>query len=503
MSKNEPRTGWLGLFQRASSVDSELEKQVSLQEKTLKQAKKKKDYAKQAIALDHLGFTHLRLGNPQTALDHWIEILTLYNRSKHRAVLATTYGNMASAYRIKNELENAKRFYQKSFAINQQNGSKPGLLIDCYNLAMTAAETADYPDAMSLLDQALTLANDLNEALWTTYLVKLKSDLLFFLCRHREALEGYEFVLNESDRLKRTDWSLQALCGICQCYLRLGDYYSAYQCMEDAQEVADTVSLKWLRALVKTQFGELILQLGDPDKARKLALDAKNLTSDEIDSTTTVVIYRLMAQVNAQRGMSENSRKYYEHARELTQQSRNRMAEAQVLYDVASLDFMEGKHREAYGVATQTARLVQEVGDRYLDCELSILQGRIYQAMGELEKSQAAREKALVMAKELKCPELIWKAHYNLGRLYHAHKRLDAAYSHYISAVEMLDFVASHLRTNVLAGIYFSEKDRIKVFQDLILLLVAKDRRDEAKYYYNRIELPEIKEKLKHLFRND
>ncbi|MBN2055378.1 tetratricopeptide repeat protein [bacterium] len=501
MGSSGSKGGLFGFFKGADGSGKEITREISALERELKAARRRKDLARVAVTFDRLGLKHLQSGNAPLAQESYLEILKLYNRSKEagpRKVLATAYNNLGVSYRIQNDLENAAKFIKKSLEVNTQHGHQKEMIVDHYNLAMLKCQEADFENAMDHLYQALTIATRMEDHEWTALLALHRAWIYLYTCRYRDALADYTFVLHQSTALKAIDWMVDAMCGMSRCYQNLGEYYHAHQSAEDVLQLTKERGEDVLEAKALARFSEFLLNLGDPDEARANALRAKEL-NNESDTATTLLTFRLMALVNAKRGMSDNSRKYLDRAYEICVNVQDRINEAHVLFDMAKLDYDEVKHREALAKAERAAKAIAATRNKELECLNSILKGRIHQAMGDPDRSFRYRQRAMKLAEETGMPDLVWRAHYNLGRLNHAQKRHDEAYSHYHAGIQVLENMAANLRKNALAEVFYRDRERCKIFQDMVLLLALRNRKEEARFYFNRIGCSDIRDKIAHL----
>jgi tetratricopeptide (TPR) repeat protein len=482
----------------------QLRRQIGRLQRQARHARRKDDLAAETDALQDAAFLLHEHGSWKEASEAWIEILKLYNHEQGRPAQAVTFANLGSTLRDAGELDQAQRYFEKALAITEDTGDVRGCIRNAFNLGMFFASTADYPSATRYLDQALGHAESAQDREWVARCHRYRGEVLFIACRFAEALESFDRVATAAEELGSIDWAIEALCWMSMCYRWLGAYQPAIQALEDAYVAAEETKLAALRVQVMAHISDLSLALGDCDRARDYALKARKIIDQEtVPLRSQVMVNITMGWVNAERGMTEKTRAYFDTALELAREIQHRIHEARILYHYAALELRQAKLQQAFARAGDALRLARETRDSLLEGFITILLGRIAQRQGEQDKSLSYRQRALEIAGRIEVKELLWQAHYNLGRLYQRMKRPEEAEHHYRHAVEILETLAGTIGTKYYTEAFFGDRKRMRLYQDLITHLVAQNKGPEARAYYERLSSPLLRERLQNLVQAD
>ncbi len=487
--------------------EKEGRKLVKQLEKQVRQARKKSDYKTEAKAWEDLAYFYMETGELEQARDAWIEVLKLFQGAGERKKTGSVFMNLGAVSHKMNEPEESERFYRKALAVHEDISERKGAVQDYYNLAMLSASQSDFATAVTYLEKGWAIAEadeeDAAMKALSALLVEYLGNYYFHFCDYEKAIDKFRKLVSLGEGNDTAEWAVKGLCGLSRSYMLIGEYHDSFHSLEDAMECAENSESPELKARALTQISHVYLSLGDTDKARSFALKAKELIDEEQFPALSIRVYTAMAHVNSERGMSEKTREYLDRAMALAEATGNNVEQMNILWNYANVDLKEGRFREAYSRSGKALRIVLDIGDRLMEGYLSITMGKIYQRMGDRENALNCREKALQIADDIDVPELLWEAHYSLGRLYHSMKKFNDAYSHYRKAVETLDYLGEKIRVKYLADIYFQKKSRIRVYQDLITLLIALNRKEEASMYYRRVGSSELKNRLKHLIHDE
>ncbi len=493
-----------GFFSRGDKTDKDMRKQVGQLMKIARQKHRKQDLPGETEALQEAAFLLHEHDQYKDAAEIWIEILKLYNNEKGRTAQAIMYSNLATSLRNADEIDQADRYYEKALAIHQDTKDIPGAIRDGFNLGMLAASRADYQRALQQLDAALVNAEQLGDREWIARIHRYIGELHFISCHFQQALESFDVYCTLGEKLEAIDWAIDGLCWMSQCYRWNGEYHYAIQALEDAFAAADASGDSKLQVMVMGHIGDLSLALGDVDRARDYALRARKICEVEaIPAASRILVNVVLAQGNADRGMTHKSRDHYEEALDLARQMRHLLLEAKVEHHFAALEFREARLKEAYARAGNALRLARSVKDPLTEGLVCMLMGRIAQRRGEEETAFEYRRRSLEIAREIGVDELLWQSHYNLGRLHQRIKNNREAEAHYRTAVDVLERLSSTIRINYYSEAFFRDKARMQLYQDLITLLVSMNKTEDARMYFDRVPSTELKNRLKHLVHLD
>ncbi|RMI28441.1 tetratricopeptide repeat protein [Nocardia stercoris] len=111
----------------------------------------------EAVALDNLGFAHLRSGLPADAAEYHSAALIAYRAIGNRLGEANALSNIGTTCFASGRYDESAEQYNEALAIYRDLGNRLGEANIYENLGMVRQFTGDYTGAVELLDHALTL----------------------------------------------------------------------------------------------------------------------------------------------------------------------------------------------------------------------------------------------------------------------------------------------------------------------------------------------------------
>jgi predicted ATPase len=106
--------------------------------------------ARQALLCNEFGLIHKARGEYEAALEWYERSVALGEELGDRAVLATTYNNIASVQYARGEYEAALEWYERSVALKEELGDRAGLATTLHNMGHIALAQGDLLRALSL-----------------------------------------------------------------------------------------------------------------------------------------------------------------------------------------------------------------------------------------------------------------------------------------------------------------------------------------------------------------
>ncbi|MBE9136769.1 tetratricopeptide repeat protein [Nodosilinea sp. LEGE 07088] len=157
----------------------------------------------EAVTLNNIGAIYQVLGNRATALEYYQQALPLRRAVGDRQGEATTLNNIGTNYQALGDRATALDYYQQALPLRRVVGDRPGEADTLYNLALLYQEQNQLEDALTAIDDAIALVEDLRLAispgdLRSSYFAtvqdyyQLKTDLLMQMGRPEAAFETSE-----------------------------------------------------------------------------------------------------------------------------------------------------------------------------------------------------------------------------------------------------------------------------------------------------------------------
>jgi CHAT domain-containing protein/tetratricopeptide (TPR) repeat protein len=150
----------------------------------------------------------------------------------------------------------------------------------------------------------------------------------------------------------------------------------------------------------------------------------------------------------------------------------------------AALWAEQGAWARALPVAEETATSLQTRGLPMRAAESSLLAAHCFLALGQPAEAAERFEKALELGQAMDAPSLRYRADHGLGQVALTQKRRHDAYGHFRQAVETVESERQRLQVEDFRLSFL--EDKLRVYQDMVLLCLEMGRDDEAFAYVER-----------------
>ncbi len=144
----------------------------------------------------------------------------------------------------------------------------------------------------------------------------------------------------------------------------LGDYHQQLAAGSAAAEKALSLQSKLLLARSRIQECSALLNLGDPEKARPLCDEARQLNSDAGDQLGAARAINVVANAAWQQGNPVEAKKLYEQALGISQMIGDKIDEAGALNNLANIMDDEGDHESAIKTYQKSIQVAAERDDK-------------------------------------------------------------------------------------------------------------------------------------------
>ena len=134
-------------------------------ETLIKNFKNQKKYKMVGYYLYKSAGVYLKAGEHQNAIDKYLESALYYEQIGSYNNKKKIYSNVAFVYADMGQLKNAKKFYSKSLEISRRLNNRNDISASLMEVASIEIYLQDYSKAQSNLEEALKIANSLDDAI--------------------------------------------------------------------------------------------------------------------------------------------------------------------------------------------------------------------------------------------------------------------------------------------------------------------------------------------------
>lgn len=149
----------------AAQISSEQQNQLNQYASLVNDFKKQKKYRMVGYYLYKSGSVYLKAGEHQNAINKFMESAKYYEQIGSYSNKKKIYSNIAFVYAEMGQLKNSKKFYNSGLEISRRLNNRNDISASLMEVATIEIYTQDYSNAQTNLEEALKIANSLNDAL--------------------------------------------------------------------------------------------------------------------------------------------------------------------------------------------------------------------------------------------------------------------------------------------------------------------------------------------------
>ncbi len=216
-----------------------------------------------------------------------------------------------------------------------------------------------------------------------------------------------------------------------EAYDTLSDYRSERDAASKAEDLAQKIGSKLLRARALLMDCWASLNLGDPERAKRACEDARGINQSLGNRSGEARAVSTIASALANQGDIAGAKKMFQSALEITQKIGDKNNMQGALNNLANMMFAQGDLVEANKFYTQGLALAKERGNKVEIANLLNNIAGVYHAQGNLSEAERKYDEALAQAHEIDNQATIARVQYNFAMLVAERGDLDSAMNHY------------------------------------------------------------------------
>ena len=291
------------------------------------------DTFSQVQALGNLGIAHKALGKYAQALSVYEQALDSIHQLREEtgsasnldAMEAQVLHNLGNVYEVLGQYHQAIEVYQESILLTQDAGNGYTEADALRNIGVVHAELGDYAKAIQFLEQSLAIAQASSDHLGVGYALNNLGAAYHALQKLEQAIAYYQQSLEIARTIQNRQLETDALGSLGLTYKDLGEYEQAIALLEESYAIAQHVGNPQAIGRALNNLGGVLLSAGrlaDAEKQLRTAIDAlESLRPNLVDTLnlslfdTHVLTYNLLQQVLIARGKHEAALEISERGR--------------------------------------------------------------------------------------------------------------------------------------------------------------------------------------------
>jgi predicted ATPase len=419
-------------------TDSQYENALTSFQKALEIDQRMENKSYMASTLNNMGLVHWSLHQYSQALKYFTDSLSLYRDLDNKEWIARTLNNIGITFFELGEYHQAINYYLESLKLNEKIKNKKEMTLNLENLGDAYRKLGDYQNALKFCQKGLELG--------------LEIDLT--------GRVGYIF-----EELGMT-------------YFGLGHYQKAYEYFDQAKTIAKKIEDKELQILVLVNLSKFFAVLNDDQRAEQLIEEATKVIGAIDDERSLIKVYQVKSNLRKKEKKFQEALTLLDQAMDLAEKlsAQEELLSLSIEYSNLHLDWGKKEKTQEFLMKALNSGL-----SRYIlfQPEFYLISGKKEWMNGNLKSAKENSEIALQLAEKLKNPELIWRIHHHLGKLFLSSHDVERAYQQLKYAGKILKRVTENIKGEELKQNYLKDQEKKELLSDL--KEVAKDLIGETK----------------------
>lgn len=341
-----------------------------------------------AQTLDTCGDLQSRLGNVDSAREHYREAIALYRRKRPGIGLANALAGLGNLQCRVGDIEAARPLYDEAVAIFRRKGERLGLANVLRSLADLYSRTGRIDEAVDLFGQAIDLYRRLQANLGLANATKGLGDVWLRQGRIDEAVA----LFHEADELYRMErfplGTAHVLTDLGDVQSRLGHLDAALRLYHEAGELYRGERDNMGSANILKCMGDVLNRLDDPATAMERYEQALALYSGERHNLGLANVRKSMGDVQNRLGRLDSALDLYRAADELYRGEGVKLGVANVAFGI-------GEIHSRRGDADTALVHYREAIDLYTEERSNLGLANAYHSCGDLECARNRHDLAL------------------------------------------------------------------------------------------------------------
>ena len=262
-------------------------------------------------------------------------------------------------------------------------------------------------EALTLCDQALNIAQRLNDKLGVFVTLRVKGGVARVRGDNKEALEYFEQCLKLAEELNDKTIIGDALNSIAIVYALQSDYPKALSLFQRNLQIKEELGNKRDIAIELSNIGNIYVYQGDKLRALEHYLRALKLAEEVGDKGNTSATLNSIGNLYYSQGNYAQALEYFQQSLKIKQEIGEKVGVARALNNIGVIYSLQGQYAQALDYLQQNVKLLEELGDKLVLLETLHYIGGVYLLKGDYSQALAYEEKTSKAAEALGNNELL------------------------------------------------------------------------------------------------
>ncbi|HZK76491.1 MAG TPA: tetratricopeptide repeat protein [Candidatus Kapabacteria bacterium] len=257
----------------------------------------------EAKALGNIGIVYSKLSQNAKALEYYEKSLALKEELGNKPGMAITCGNIGILYKNLSQYAKALEYHEKALVLNEELGNKAAVESNIANIGTVYYRLSQYAKALEYYENALALSEELGNKAGVADDTGNIGNVYFKLAQYAKALEYHEKSLTLKEELGDKGGVADTIGNIGNVYDDLSEHAKALGFFEKALKLSEDIGDRRAVGYRLTDIGSTLRKMGRNKEAmeylqRSLHLRRVEIESNDDVATTLITIGSLLAEEN-------------------------------------------------------------------------------------------------------------------------------------------------------------------------------------------------------------
>ena len=419
-----------------------------------------------AHTLSYMGLLYWMDSQYQKALDYFQKALQIDRRLGNKFYMGNTLNNMGLVYWSRRRYAQALKYFQDSLSLYRELDDKGWMARSLNNIGATFFELGEYPRCIDHFLESLKVNQEIKNEKEMAFNLENLSEAYRKIGDFPAALQYGQKGLKLAKELDFTERVGRILKDLGVTHFELGGYQKAYRYFQKAKEVAQKIEDKELQILVLIGLSKLGASFNDEESSTQLLEEATAIINTIGDEKSLISVHQIRSWFKKKEGKFKEALKLLDEALALAKRLNvgEEIFSTSLEYAELYLDRGDIHQSEVFLKSARNSGL-----SRYVSFQPAfyLISGRIEQKSGNLKSAQKEFETALRLAEKLNNPEILWRIHRHLGKLFLSTRDIERAYQELKNAGKILRRLSGSIKDEKLRQSYLKDPTKKELLSDL------------------------------------
>ena len=453
----------------------------------------------------------LRRGDYQIAKGKFEEALGFAGESGYIEGSVQCYMRLGLLFWNTSELGESAKFYKKALSLAETHDKtryeqECQKSLDIYQLYSEGKEyrsSGNYKNSIESFKKAIELAKEIGSEAHEMKCLRQLSINYWATSDFEDFFTLNQHALKLALRLNNRREEFRCLNNIGIYQRKSGNYSKALSCYEEAFRVTEEMGNIEEKSAILSNIGNIYKNIGNYDRSLDFLISALRIDKQLNMKTNVAIDLVNIGETYRTRGHFRQCEDDYKKALDnfddcllLIQEGRNLYAdlnliniiEVRALNNIGTVNLNLKNYNTALEFFSKAYKKASEIYDLEALGMILCNLGVAYFNKGYYQRAAKQYNRAIIIAKKIKAPNILWEAYFGLGQCYEKTNDFQKAVCNYENSINEIDNIRSRIVIDTFKAGF--ARGKLHVYESLIGLMFRSDEQslDVKKKVFNIIE---------------